>query len=263
MDPEEFREQLAQADMVLIGLGEEFDASSQLKNVQEFVNGRKLLQDWNALWLLPAWGEYCTEKLGMDVVKTALEKLSGLLEGKNHFVVSVSTNSEIVSVLGGGKRLVMPCGSVLVKQCGTGCEGVLSPVTADDRAVLDDFFQKLWHGSPVQNELMLLGNCGQCGGYMALNNVYADKYNEKGYLEDWQIYTKWLQGTLNRNLFLLELGVSMGFPSVVRRPFERAAVYNKKAYLCRVNENIYQLPADLSSKGCGISKNAIDWLSQL
>lgn len=263
MDPEEFREQLTQADMVLVGLGEEFDASSQLNNVQEFINGRKLLQDRNALWLLPAWGEYCTEKLGVNVVRTALEKLFSLLEGKNYFIVSVSTNSDIVSVLGGRKRLVMPCGSVLAKQCASGCEGEPSPVTADDRDLLTDFFEKLLHGSPVQNESGLLGKCGQCGGPMVLNNVYADQYNEKGYLEDWQIYTKWLQGTLNRRLLLLELGVSMGFPSVVRHPFERAAVYNKKAFLCRVNEKIYQLPENLVLKGCGISKNAIDWLGQL
>ena len=263
MDSEEFREQFAQADMVLVGLGEEFDASSQLNNVQKFVNGKKLLQDRNALWLLPAWGEYCTEKLGMNAVRTALEKLSYLLEGKNHFVVSVSTNSDIVFILGGRKRLVMPCGSVLAKQCASGCEGEPSPVSADDRTSLTDFFEKLWHDSPVQEGSALLGKCGQCGSSMVLNNVYADKYNEKGYLEDWQFYTKWLQGTLNRRLLLLELGVSMGFPSVVRYPFERVAVYNNKAFLCRVNEKTYQVPTDLSNKGCGISKNAIDWLGQL
>ena len=263
MTPEEFRAQLTQADMVLVGLGEEFDASSQLNNVQEFTNGRKLLQDRNILWLLPAWGEYCAEKQKVDVVKKALEKLSQLLEGKNYFVVSVSTNSNIVSVLGDRKRLVMPCGSVLAKQCASGCEGEPSPVTADDRSRLSDYFEKLLFGDPVKEESALLGKCEQCGGPMVLNNVYADKYNEKGYLEEWQIYTKWLQGTLNRKLFILELGVSMGFPSVVRQPFERAAVYNKKAFLCRVNEKIYQLPQDLLSKGCGISKNAIDWISQL
>lgn len=263
MDSEEFREQLAQADMVLVGLGEEFDASSQLNNVQEFVNGRRLLQDRNALWLLPAWGEYCTEKMGINAVRTALEKLFNLLEGKNYFVISVSTNSAIVSVLGDRKRFVMPCGSVLTKQCASGCEGEPSPVTAEDSALVSDFFEKLMHGSLVLDESALLGKCEQCGGPMVLNNVYADRYNEKGYLKDWQIYTKWLQGTLNRRLLLLELGVSMGFPSVVRHPFERAAIYNKKAFLYRVNEKICQLPADLLPKGCGISKNAIDWISQL
>lgn len=263
MGAEEFREQLAQAELVLVGLGEEFDAACQLKDVEEFVRGRQLLQDKSKSWLVPAWGEYCSDRQGLDVVRPMLEKLVDLLEGKNYYVVSVSTNSVIASVMEGINRLVMPCGSVLFKQCGYGCEGEIFPVTKEDLSLLQTFFQKLWDGCFEMDEVPILGSCRKCGHPMVLNNVYADGYDENGYQEEWQYYTKWLQGTLNRRLFLLELGVSMGFPSVIRRPFERIATYNQKAFLCRVNENLYQLSEDLLSKGVGISKNAIDWLSQL
>ena len=86
---------------------------------------------------------------------------------------------------------------------------------------------------------------------------------EAGYLEQWRLYTKWLQGTLNHKLFVLELGVGMRFPSVIRWPFEKVAFFNQKAYLCRVHEKLYQLTKELAEKGCGISKNAIDWLGEL
>lgn len=262
MEMEEFRKQLAQAEMVLVGLGEEFDAACGLNGVQEFQRGRELLQSKGVHWLLPAWGEYCACKLGVNT-QPVLEKLAELLDGKNFFLVSVSVNSAVESVFGGSSRLVMPCGSVRLKQCEKACEGEIFPVGEKDSAVLEELFRELWTDGFDSEEVRRFGNCRQCGSSMVLNNVYADNYDENGYLEDWQRYTKWLQGSLNHRILLLELGVSMGFPSVVRIPFEKIVTYNKKAFLCRVNEKLGQLPADLFTKGIGISKNAIDWLVQL
>ena len=36
--------------------------------------------------------------------------------------------------------------------------------------------------------------------------------------DSWETYTKWLQGTLNRNLVILELGVGMELPQLIRFP---------------------------------------------
>lgn len=262
METEELRERLAQAELVLVGLGEEFDAVCGIKGIPEFQRGRELLRDQGVQWLLPAWGEHCACKSDVDV-RSALEKIKDLLEGKNYFVVSVSVHSDVASVFGESGRLVMPCGSVRWKQCEKACEGEICPVDEKDIALLEKMFRRLWTGGLDSEEVRGFGNCRKCGSPMVLNNVYTAKYDESGYLGDWQRYTKWLQGTLNHRLLLLELGVSMGFPSVVRIPFEKIASYNQKAFLWRVNEKLCQLPSDLSTKGIGISKNAIDWISQL
>ena len=259
---EEFRERLTQTEFLLVGLGEEFDAACELKDVREFQRGRELLQNSGLHWLLPAWSEYCSRRLGRDI-RAVIEKLADMLEGRNYFVVSVSVNSIIADVFGSNNRLVMPCGSVQIKQCERACGGERVPVSQGDLAVLETLFQKLWLGSLSPEVVRGIGSCRQCGSPMVFNNVYAENYDEAGYLENWQRYTKWLQGTLNRSLLLLELGVSMGFPSVVRMPFEKITAYNQKAFLCRVNEKLWQLPADFLSKGVGISKNAIDWIGEL
>ena len=68
---------------------------------------------------------------------------------------------------------------------------------------------------------------------------------------------------MNKKLLVLELGVGMRFPSVIRWPFEKVVFFNQKAFLCRVNEKLYHLTEELAEKGCGISVNAIDWLNQL
>ena len=108
-----------------------------------------------------------------------------------------------------------------------------------------------------------MGTCPECGAPLVLNNIYAENYNENGYLDQWNLYRKWLQRTLNHRLLILELGVGMRFPTVIRWPFEKTAFFNQKAYFYRVNENLYQLTKELSGKGYGISKDAVAWLAQL
>lgn len=255
-------EQIRQADMVLVGLGEEFDDVKRLRGDEAYQNGRQMLLEAGYEWLMPAWGEYCSGNLE-DVITPALENLLKILDGKNYFVVSLSTNSAIEWVAGKGERLVKPCGGVLEKQCARACEGELLPLTEQDREKLNAFFYDLYEGNFLRESIPEIGRCSKCGGPMVCSNIFAENYNESGYLGRWQRYTRWLQGTLNRRLFLLELGVGLQFPTAVRWPFEKIATYNEKAFLCRIHEKLYHLPKEISSKGCGISKNAIDWLGQL
>ena len=79
----------------------------------------------------------------------------------------------------------------------------------------------------------------------------------------WNTYTKWLQGTLNRQVCMLELGVNMTFPSVIRFPFEKVAFFNKKAKLIRVNEKLYQLSEQIGDKGISVAANAVEFMNKL
>ena len=264
MERQELLARIHQADMILVGLGEDFDDRERLKREEMWKRGRDLLKKANVQWMLPVWNEYCSAQLGEDVVTPALERLLELLEGKECFLVSISTNIAVRRLSEGRLPFVMPCGGAWMKQCSEGCEGELYPVAPEDKADLYIFLEKLYKGqTDAVSDVPSLGRCSQCGSGMVLNNVYGDHYNEKGYLDEWGKYTRWLQGTLNHSLFVLELGVRMEFPSVIRWPFEKIVRYNQKAFLCRVSEDLYQLPEDLSTKGVGISKNTIDCLREL
>ena len=261
---EEILEQLTQAEKILVGIGEEFDAENALGQNREYAEGCNILKAAGFGWAIPLWNNYCFERLGDAALSSAIRKLSVILRGKDVFLVSTSINDTIA---GSGIRAVMPCGSLQKKQCVEGCEEVLLNMTEED-------IDKIWQGFEVlfeegeksllkSGELLCLGNCPKCGRPLVLNTVYAENYNEHGYLDHWNEYTKWLQGTLNKKLLVLELGGGMRFPSVIRWPFEKVVFFNQKAFLCRVNEKLYHLTEELAEKGCGISVNAIDWLNQL
>lgn len=263
MDNRDIVERIDQAQMVLVGLGEEFDDTAFLSRSPEYGRGWEILKREGFGWLFPAWNEFCGGKLGESRQGFALEKLARLLENKNYFVVSVSADSRIGGNPWKKDRLMMPCGTTEKKQCAGGCTDVLTAVTQTDRERMEEVFGRVWEGFPPERGKVPLGVCPECGSPLVLNYVRTEHYNESGYLDQWQLYRKWLQGTLNRRLLVLELGVGMEYPSVIRWPFEKAAFFNRKAYFCRVNEKLYQLAEELAGKGCGISQNAIDWLEQL
>ena len=263
MEQETVFKRIQEADMVLVGLGEDFERWGQLRADPAWRRGRDGLREAGCGGLLPAWTEYGARRLGQKGPGDALDRLASLLEGKNYFVVSLSMDSAVSSVEAFRGRLVTPCGGVRDKQCPNGCTGTVAPLVEADRDALDSAFGKLFEGTFTPEDLPDLGRCESCGSRMVLNNVYAQHYDETAYLDSWRQYTGWVQRTLNRKLLLLELGVGLQFPTVVRWPFEKIARYQQKAFLCRVHERLYQLPEDLATKGCGIAQNPIDWLEHL
>lgn len=76
----------------------------------------------------------------------------------------------------------------------------------------------------------------------------------------WEAYLKWLSCTLNRKLLILELGVSLNAPQIIRWPFEKTAMLNQKANMIRINEKIANIPSEISDKAIGINKNAYEFL---
>lgn len=216
----EIEQKIKDADLVLIGIGTEFE----------------------------------TKKYSVDKrAKEALHKLLEILTGKNYFLLTTCTNDVLQDIGFKTDRMVAPCGTLKKKQCEC-CENSLTDLTKEDIFLLEKAI--------VQNETPYLSACPICGQPMVLNNVYSKKYDENGYLENWTIYKKWLQGTINKRLCILELGVDLAFPSVIRWPFEKVAFYNQKADFIRVNERLFHMSEELKDKGISIAQNSVDWLCE-
>ena len=265
---QEFMDDIRSADMVLVGLGEEFDDLRNIRDAEGYVQGRELLADSDHSFLIPTWQRMFREAVPEETqkLKHGLQKLIDCLAEKNYFVVAVTTNPEIAQLPWREGSLVMPCGSDLRCQCDASCEKHLRLMARREQEAVREQLQK-WKQAAFQNSSEFLshalGTCSACGNRLELNNIYNGSYDENGYLSDWKRYTKWLQGSLNKKIVVLELGVGMTFPSVIRFPFEKIAYFNQKAIFYRVNDNLYQMTEELAEKGYGIAKNAIDWLQNL
>ena len=168
-----------------------------------------------------------------DALK-AYNKLSKDLEGKNYFIVSLCMDDIIYESDLNPDRIVTPLGGKRKKQCPDACENALYDTDVE--------------------------TCPICGKSLIYNNILAENYIEDGYLPMWEKHKVWLTGTLNKALMIMELGVSLRLPQVVRWPFERVALLNNKAFFLRVNEKLPQINAELKDKGKGVAENSVKWI---
>lgn len=99
-----------------------------------------------------------------------------------------------------------------------------------------------------------------CGSEAAGNVVTMEHYDESAYLPQWQFYKNWLASTLGKKLVILELGVGLAYPSVIRLPFETTAICNQKSVLVRVHSKLAQVPEELSGRSICVSENPVSFL---
>ncbi len=251
------KEKIDRSQMVLVGLGEEFDGKGFLQHVPRYLQvENELRENRQYIWILPYVQYYFLRK--EDKLKRAIRRLKELLEGKNYFVVTTCMNGLPDDAGWKAERFVAPCGGFRKLQCCSPECDYLCETPKTMYAQIEQYVEEERKLSQIE-----VPTCPECGSALQFNSLYTEHYKEKGYLEKWQTYSKWLQGTLNHQLCILELGVSLNYPSVIRFPFEKIAFFNRKAEFIRVHEKLYQLSEELGGKGISQAENAVDFLNHI
>ena len=198
------RQEIAECEKLLIGLGEEWKA--------------ELVPD----------------------IANVYEKLAELTEGRDFFIVTTVTDARIFESGIDASRIVAPCGNDTWRQCSRSC-------TKD-----------IWEPGEIPDDI-----CPHCGAPLTGNTIKAETYIEEGYLPQWNKYTAWLAGTLNKRLVILELGVGFAVPTVIRWPFEKTAALNKKAHMYRIHGKFAQLSAEMGETAVSVPVNSVEYFRNL
>ena len=250
-------EKILDADMVLVGVGEEFNENFEdigsfphLMSALEEVDVNQMLE-----WTVPFLEHRFLMEHNDGRLVEAYRNLYELIKDKNYFVITTCIDENIKKAAFDTDRLVEPCGNYEMLQCSEKCcnERYSSKEFSDlvHQAILDG----------VGLDSLEMPICPVCGKPLAYNNILCEQnYVENGYQKQWEKYRKWLQMTLNKKLCILELGVELNLPNIIRWPFEKVAFYNQKASFFRVNTSMYQMTEELSDKGISIGMNAVAFL---
>lgn len=252
---QDIKNKIEEADLVLIGIGDEFECLSYLNQDESYQKACDEIRTQHLEEMMPYVNVHFLKEKKQQVLK-ALENLLKMVENKNYFVVSTCMNDFLTQVGFREDRIVEPCGNYKKMQCKHGCENSI----IDTKPEFLQQISECLHGN-LQWEDVEYPVCEKCGEKMVFNSLYAEQYDENGYLDGWNTYMKWLQGTVNRKLCILELGVGLKYPSVIRWPFEKTGYLNKKANFIRVHERLYQLTPELKEQGYFIPQNAVDVLN--
>lgn len=266
------------AQMVLVGLGEEWIVTEEMiesdleeKDVglQQMFRMSRNVEKYQKV--LPILMSYYYQNYIPTKIEKAYQNMRDLLEEKNYFVVSLSVDSYLRKTGFKEDRYVNPCGTYEKLQCENGCRTEL--VSADEllgeiESILVETNDRDCHDEKIiyllEKCLNVLENyhCEQCGAPMSFNLLDTKKYCEEGYLEQWKKYMKWLQGTLNRELCVIESGVGVKHPSVIRWPFEKTVFYNQKAKMFRIHKMLYQVNEEVAERAYGCKCHSVDLFSE-
>lgn len=256
----ELRKKIQEAELVLVGIGEEcqYDWSALLQDGRYQEIEKETEGDERYAWIVPFLQKMILQRGRDERWDRAYQTLREMLFGKNYFIVSLCLDDYLYGAGFDESKIVSPCGGFRMMQCNKNCAGKLSDMPEKDyEAVL-----RYYRG---EEPLVSLEEpvCELCGEKLRFNQLGVERYAQEGYLEQWNRYTKWLQGTVNKELCILELGAGMAYPGIVRFPFEKVAYYNQKAFMYRVHPHLFQLGEEIADRGQAVADDPIDFLLKL
>lgn len=248
-----------EAEILLIGIGEEWTPSYEdmLSDKNVLTGLEKISGIDNQNLMMTSLQKRYYETFHSEQLEKAYQKLYQLCGSKDYFLISL--NYDRYPELAGfeKERCVYPCGNMDYLQCDINCHNELLPAQNTYQSIQNVIKDKI-KCSEFQEE-----KCPYCGGKLVYNTIEAKKYCEGGYLEQWEAYMKFLQKTINRKLCILELGVSMRFPGVIRNAFEKTAYYNQKAKLFRIHQTLAEVPQNMEQKSYVKCENSVSYIANL
>lgn len=226
--------QIKESPILLIGIGNELQIKETLIGAESFTieYARKVYQMIKK-----------EEQEQLRDYTEAYGVIKKMTAGKDYFIVTTNTDGMLESMGFDADRIVSPCGSIFRMQCEEQDHGVW------------DIKEMLLR----QNEI----KCPVCQKAGKINVIKNKPYNESGYMKQWEIYTRWLQRTINRKIMLLELGEGFETPTVIRWPFEKIAYINQKSLFVRVNRTYPQLAEEMKERACSVKEDSISFLRQI
>ncbi len=247
-------EKIKDADLVLVGIGEEFDLVDSIKKTPNYM---EIAAKTERKWILPYVMKILLEEQ-KENSKEVYSYLENCLDRKKYFVVSTCLDGMLEDTNLKQERIVSPCGGYRKLQCGEACSTDLYELSEKVIKQVQKYILGACDEDEIEEPV-----CPQCGKPLIFNNIGAAEYVEAGYMEQWQTYTKWLQGTINRKVCVLELGVGIKYPTVIRWPFEKITFFNQKSEFYRVHSKLYQMTEEIKERGHGICQEPREFLKEL
>ena len=161
-------EKIGQAQMVLVGLGEELDLYRKIRKSQEYRD----ICDKTDNAAIPSYVMHWLLQKQIDGYQEFYQNLANLLKGKNYFVVSLCQDGSIWNSELDSNRIVTPCGDFRKLQCEDGTCAELYAVTDQYPGIGSEMEDYL--NDRISEKDLHLPCCPHCGKPLVFNNIEAE-----------------------------------------------------------------------------------------
>jgi len=162
--------------------------------------------------------------------------LHKIVRGKPHFVLTTNTDGQFLKSGFIHDEICSPQGDLAYFQCSSPCNNIIYPNEKMIGAMLpnilpDEFCLPTEH----------IPRCPQCGDYLVPNIRTGNNFVEKPWINNYAKLNELISVCKGKNILLLELGVGVNTPGIIRYPFEQLALQRKNTTLFRINLNMNHL----------------------
>lgn len=184
-------------------------------------------------------------------------QLLKLVKDKNYFVITTNVDHQFQKAGFDKKRLFYTQGDYGLWQCVCGCGGMTFDNERRVRRMVRE--QKEMR---IPSELV--PKCPFCGKPMTMNlRTDGGFVQDSGWYSAAERYKAFTEGNGGGHMLLLELGVGMNTPGIIKYPFLRMAAENPLATYCRVNKCTSSIPGDLRGRGICIDEDIGEVLERI
>lgn len=164
---------------------------------------------------------------GMPLYKDLLR----IVQGKDYFVITTNVDEQFRKAGFPSDWLFEVQGDYGRMQCSVACHNK----TYDDTEVVNAINS---HAHDMTVDPKYVPVCPVCGGTMDINLRINQYFVEDArWHESAQRYDRFVNKHLNTHLVMLELGVGMNTPGIIRYPFEQITYDNRLSTLIRMNDS--------------------------
>ena len=181
------------------------------------------------------------DDLGIDAADL-YKKLFNLVKNHNYYIVTTNVDDQFYKAGFDPEKITRYQGSYSYLQCKRACHNKLYNYNEKFIEMVNNIDY-----NTLKIPSNLIPKCPVCGGKMEIN-LRMDQYfvqDEYWYkmVHNYEEFLKKIEE--NKKILLLEFGIGLMTPSIIRYPFDKIAYTNKNSYLIRFNldnkESIYQL----------------------
>ena len=180
------------------------------------------------------------------------QDLYGLAKEKEYFICSTNVDGQLEKAGFNKQRIFAPQGDYALLQCSRPCSQDVYPNKVMITAMLENM------ASPLEVRQEDIPRCPRCGSFLMPNLRCDQRFVEKPHLKNAGSYEAFLNGSHDKKLVLLELGVGFNTPVIIRYPFEQVTRLFPHTTLVRINDKAADVPHDIADKAVCIQGDLLD-----